>query len=476
LLSEDVKINATLRHVGTVSGVYTLGCLFGALGVTQLANRIGRRRSLIISAIVAAAGLIIEGSSFSLGQLIAGRIIAGFGNGGINTIVPVWQSEVTKPRNRGLNVVLLGTFVGSGIALISWVNFGLSFIQDTEVAWRLPIILPVIFPLQLLAFTMSFPESPRWLISQGRIEEARESMVILAEKGDVNDEVIDIEINAITQALGESSNSERGFIDLFKPGRQRLFYRWCLAVLVNLLAQMTGANAVTYYGTTIFKESLGLAPRTASLLNAVVLTYKILGAVVSFLIIDRVGRQTLFMVSGAGMAVAMSGMAGTVWAINNAYTFGASAAATFFMFLYFTFYPVGFQGPNFLYGAEIAPQDLRIHIAASGTAAHWLFNFVIAEITPIAIVQIGWRYYIVFAAISASIVVLAYFFFPETKGRSLEEMDILFSEPKHWYQVAAFSHVMKRSALADLENNGNLKAAHEFEHSEVAVEQGKEEA
>jgi sugar porter (SP) family MFS transporter len=459
--------NATLRHVGTVSGVYTLGCFFGALGITQLGNRIGRRKSLLVGAVLAAIGLIIEASSFTLAQLIVGRIIAGVGNGGVNTIVPVWQSEVSKPKNRGLNVVLLGTFVGSGIAIISWINYGTSFHQTQEFAWRLPIILPVIFPLQLLVFTMSFPESPRWLISKGRTAEAREALIILAGKGNTDDEAIDIEINAIAQVLREASDTQRGFRDLFKKGPQRLFYRFSLAIGVNILAQMTGANAVTYYGTTIFRESLGLAPEKASLLNACVLTYKILGAVVGFLIIDRVGRQPLFMVSGAGMAVAMSGLAGTVWAINNRPSFGVSAAATFFMFLYFTFYPVGFQGPNFLYGAEIAPQDLRIHIAASGTAAHWLFNFVIAEITPIAIVNIGWRYYIVFASISASIVGIAYFFFPETKGRSLEEMDVLFSEPKHWYQVAAFSHVMKRSALADLENEASLKTAQTYEHEEV---------
>lgn len=457
-----------MGYLGTVVAIYTLGCLFGALGITQVGNRIGRRRSLIAAAVVATIGIVIQASSYSLGQLIVGRIISGLGNGGVNAIVPVWLSECTKPKSRGKNVVVLGIFIASGIALAGWVNFGLSFVRNNEVAWRLPLALPLIFTFMLMAFTMSFPESPRWLITKGKIEEARQSLVELAGSGHVNHEAIELEIRTLSSLIYEgNAESERGFKHFFQPGPQRLFYRLCLAIAVNFCAQMTGANVISYYGTTIFKESLGLPSEKAALLNAGVLTWKIFAATSAFLTVDRLGRKPLFMIAGAGMGISMAGLAGTVWAIDFRYTFGASVAATFFLFLYMAFFPLGFLGANFLYGAEIAPQDLRIYLASVGTATHWLFNFVIAEITPIAFVTITWRYYIVYAVIGAAVVPLVYFLFPETKGKSLEEMDQLFSEPAHFWQVPAYSKRMQTTELTRLENEEKLDEGSiaEIEHA-----------
>lgn len=433
----------------------------GALGVTQLGNRIGRRKSLIVAAATATVGLIIQASSYSLGQLIVGRIIAGIGNGGVNATVPVWQSECTKPKSRGKHVTILGIAMASGIALGGWVNFGFSFINEDEVAWRFPLALPLLFTFILMAFTFSFPESPRWLISKGLNEAARDAMISLANKEHVNHEAIDIEINIISNIFREGSVSKRGFRDFFKREPRRLFYRLCLAVAVNFCAQMTGPNVISFYGTTIFKESLGLPAEKSALLNAGVLTFKIVSATVACLTVDRLGRKPLFIAAGLGMGCCMAGMAGTVWAIDNRYTYGSSVAATFFLFLYMVFLPLGFVANNFLYSAEIAPQDLRIYLAAVGTATHWLFAFVIAEITPIAFATISWRYYIVYAVIGVSVAPMVYFLFPETKGRSLEEMDRLFSEPSHWWKVPQFARTME-SKLAYLENEENLKVAEEY--------------
>lgn len=105
---------------------------------------------------------------------------------------------------------------------------------------------------------------------------------------------------------------------------------------------------------------------------------------------------------------------------------------------------MGFLGANFLYSAEIAPQDLRIHLAAIGTATHWLFNFVIAEITPVAFATIGWRYYVVYAVIGFFVAGIVVMFFPEMRGRGLEEMDGLFGEPGRWGEVNAYAKTMGR--------------------------------
>ncbi|PWY80857.1 general substrate transporter [Aspergillus sclerotioniger CBS 115572] len=427
---------------GTVVAIYTIGCLIGSLGITQVGNRLGRRKSLIIAAVIAAIGQIIQSSSFSLGQLVVGRVISGIGNGGVNAVVPVWQSECTAPKSRGKNVVIIGIFIASGVAAAGWVNVGFSFINTSEVAWRFPLAVPVVFTLMIMSFTPFFPESPRWLISKGRLAEAHEVMRKLS-RDDTNEEVIRAEINNISSLLQQTSQSERGFIDLLKPGPQRLLYRMCLAIGINFCAQMTGANVISYYGSTIFKESLGLGEKKAALLNAGVLTWKIVAATSAYLTVDRYGRKPLFISAGLGMGLSMAGLAGSVWAIDHRDTFGASVAATFFLFSFMAFFPLGFLGANFLYSAEIAPQDLRIHLAAIGTATHWLFNFVIAEISPIALVTIRWKYYIVYAVVGVGVAVLVYFLFPETNCRSLEEMDELFSDPDHWWQVPGYARGLR---------------------------------
>lgn len=440
--------------------VYTLGCLVGALAVAPVGNRIGRRKSLLVAAAVASVGIILQASAHGLSQLLVGRVISGIGNGGVNSVVPVWQSECTKPKNRGKNVVVVGIFITSGIALAGWVNVGLSHVDEREIAWRLPLALPLIFTSMLLTFTMFFPESPRWLISKGRIAEARQSMIELNSGRHAEPESIDAEISLILSLVQtDSAQPELGFRDFFRCGPQRLFYRLFLAVAVNFCAQMTGANVISYYGTRIFKQSLHMPDSEAALLNAGVLTWKIVAAASAFLTVDRLGRKPLFMIACGGMSLSMAGLAGTAWAINNGpNSFGASVGATFFLFLYMAFFPLGFVGANFLYGAEIAPQALRIHLASVGTATHWLFNFVIAEITPVAFVTITWRYYIVYAVIGAVSIPLVYFLFPETKGLSLEDMDRLFSDPARFWQVPSYARKLKSSTAAEIENEGKVVA------------------
>lgn len=455
---------------GTVVAIYTLGCLIGALGIARIANRIGRRPSLIVGAVIAALGMIIQATSFSLAQLVVGRIISGVGNGAINAVVPVWQSECSAPKNRGKNVVILGAFVATGVAAAGWVNYGLSSISSHEVAWRLPLALPVAFALMLIASTMLFPESPRWLIMKGKIEDARRSISCLAVGNQADPEAVELELATLTSTIRiEGQQPSRGYLDLVRRDGQRLRYRLCLAIGINFCAQMTGANVISYYGTTIFKESLQLPSQRAALLNAGVLTWKIAAAISAYLTVDRLGRKPLFMIAGAGMGASMAGLAGTVWAIDNHPSSGAGVAATFFLFLFMAFFPLGFLAANFLYSAEIAPQDLRIHLASIGTATHWLFNFVIAEITPIAFVSIKWRYYIVYAVIGAFVVPLVYFLFPETKGKSLEEMNALFSEPEHFWQVPAFSRQMKAESRNEIGHSEKVEdcKAETVEHSKA---------
>lgn len=123
------------------------------------------------------------------------------------------------------------------------------------------------------------------------------------------------------------------------------------------------------------------------------------------------------------MGISMLGLALTVSHLERP---GAGAVATVFLFAFMFFFPLGFLGSNYLYTTEIAPQDLRVHYSAIGTGSHWLFNFVIAEITPIAFANIGYKYYIVFVCTGLFVPILVYFLFPETNQRSVDEIEKIF--------------------------------------------------
>jgi MFS family permease len=196
------------------------------------------------------------------------------------------------------------------------------------------------------------------------------------------------------------------------------------------------------------------------------LTWKIFAASLAYYFVDRAGRKPLFMIAGGGMGLAMTCLAITVSQIDK--SSAAGPVAVVFLFMYMAFFPIGFLGANFLYSSEIAPQHLRIHLSAVGTAAHWLFNFVIAEVTPVAFASIGYRYYIVYACIGFSVIPLVYFLFPETNGRSLEDMDKIFSQPEHWWQIAPSARKMNIDEMARIENGeeNSISSDDKYKHSE----------
>ena len=178
----------------------------------------------------------------------------------------------------------------------------------------------------------------------------------------------------------------------------------------------------------IFQQGLGMDGETSRILSGGALTWKFLSCFVAFFTIDRFGRRKLFMFSGAGMASCMLALAvASSYPKSNT---AAQIASAFFVFAFNFFIPIGFLGANFLYCAEVAPTRLRVAMSGISTANHWLWNFVVNMATPVAIETIGWKYYLVFLCISATIIPTVWFFFPETMGRSLEELEMMFSEGK----------------------------------------------
>lgn len=428
----EKQSNSTLQ--GFVVATFTIGALIGSLSCSYTGDKFGRRNVIFVAAICTLIGEILECSSFSLAQLIVGRVIVGLGVGQLSSIVPVWQSETSGAKNRGRHVVLDGLFICVGYVLESWINLGFWEFKSGPVTWRPPIAIAIVFSLVLMGAIYFLPESPRWLLMKGRSQEA--TAVISALRGHSEDSVeVRAEVAGVEHSLEETSKGGAVKIsDIFTMGEDKLFYRFMLCILLQFYQQMSGSNLISVYATILFQENLGLGTEISRALSGGALTWKFLSSFLGFICIDRFGRRAVFIISGIGMSSCMIALAvSTSFPADNK---AAQIVAGCFIYLYNTFVPIGFLGANFLYTTEIAPMRLRMAMSSISTANHWLWNFVVVMVTPVALNSIHWQYYIVYAVIAACIPVTVYFLFPETMGRNLEEIDLMFRQsPSMWATV-----------------------------------------
>ena len=423
---------------GTVVALFTVGGIFGSLSCIYLGDKLGRRRVIFIAAALTIVGSILMATSFHFAQFIVARVVLGLGTGGYLATVPVWQSEISKPSKRGAHVVTDGIFLGVGASLALWIDFGCYFVQHSSVSWRFPLAFQVLPLLMVMIFITFLPESPRWLVKKGRLEEARQILAAL-DALDPNAESITEDIRDIQLSL--SLCGTLSWQAMLTMGQQRLLHRTVLAAMGQIFQQLCGINLISMYATTIFEQNLGMSPVKARILAASMCLMQPFGGYLAFFTIDRLGRRPLMLWSAAGMGICMAILAGTT---STAHNTGALVVAVIFLFVFQFIFTVGYAGLTFLYATEVAPLQLRAAISAVSTAAVWVFNFLLAEVTPIGFNTISYRYYIVFAVLNAAIVPTVYFFFPETSGRSLEEIDEIFMRSKSIWDPPKIARTLPR--------------------------------
>ncbi|KAF3000951.1 hypothetical protein E8E13_009067 [Curvularia kusanoi] len=416
--------NGDASHTATIQaitvGAYTLGCFFGAVATIWLGNMLGRKKTIFIGSIIMIIGATIQTASFSLAQLIVGRWITGFGNGMNTSTVPTWQSETSKPHRRGQMVMIEGSLIVFGVMLSYWLDLGFSFLEPSSIAWRFPIGFQIILAIFILILIPGLPESPRWLVLKGRDDEAWEVLAALSDLPKEDKKIV-AELQAVKDVVFEMSRG--GFRECFKTNRNRNFHRTVLAYVNQMFQQISGINLVTYYAATIFEGSLGLSPFLSRLLAACNGTEYWIASWIAIFTIERFGRRGLMLFGAVGMSVSMAILAGTTSNVGNK---ACALIATVMLFVFNSFFAVGWLGMTWLYPAEITPLSIRAPANAIATTANWAFNFMVVMVTPVAFANIQWRTYIIFAVINAAMVPSVYFFFPETAGRSLEEMDEIF--------------------------------------------------
>jgi len=229
---------------GAVVAMFTIGALLGAFSCSWFGDKLGRRKMIFLAACLTLVGEILQCSSFHIAQFIVGRFILGWGIGQLSATVPVWQSECSGTKNRGAHTVLDGCFISLGYLLESWINLGFYEVDFLPVQWRIPLVFPIFVSIVLMSTVFLIPESPRWLCRKGRGEQARANLARFRGLPQ-EDPVVANEIGGIELALEETGHSAASMKDIFTMGKDKLFYRFSLCILLQLLQQMCGRYVTT---------------------------------------------------------------------------------------------------------------------------------------------------------------------------------------------------------------------------------------
>lgn len=409
-----------------------------------LGDLLGRRPIIWIGTVIMVIGATIQCSSFGLAQLIVGRIITGVGNGMHTATIPVWQSECSPPHKRGMLVMIEGLLITGGICMAYWIDFAFYWLDPSSrygentatitkyipsdfphrsAAWRVPIAWQILLCIPTF-ITIWMPESPRWLLLKGRDDEARQVMAALDEL-ELDDPEIEVKVKEIKDSLEASAGGGVG--DLFIQGKEKNFHRATLGFVNQMFQQISGINLITYYAGTIFQNNIGMSALVARIVAACNGTEYFLASFIAVWTIERFGRRKLMLFGATGMSISMAILAACTSpaalkpdAAGKTTNHGPAYAAAVFLFVFNSFFAIGWLGMTWLYPAEITPLSIRASANGLSTAANWIFNFMVVLITPIAFANIGYRTYIIFAVINAAMVVATYFIFPETRHRSLE--------------------------------------------------------
>lgn len=443
----EIDSTSGLPHTGLNKGLMTglleLGAFLGAFQSGFLADRFSRKRTIGIGAIWFIVGSILQTTAFSYGHLTAGRFIGGVGIGLLSSTAPMYISEISPPNCRGAFLVLEGSSIVIGVVVMFYITYGTQYIPNSW-CFRLPFLLQITPCVILVIGLWLLPYSPRWQVQVGRDQEALESLCRLrklpATDPRIQAEWITMRADAIqarevvvathprlvnsTGFAGELKLELAGWVDLFRPG---VLNRTIIGIFLMLFQQFQGINALVYYSPTLFGE-LGLDTKLQIDLSGVLNIIQMIATCSAFFLLDRVGRKPPLIFGSIGNACSHFIVAGLIGKYQGKWDDHPAAAWTGVAFiLYFMFsFGIGWSPVPWAIPAEISATSRRAKTVGLSVIANWLFNFIIGLITPPMIASIKYGTFIFFGAFSFMSLFWTIFFCPETKGKTLEDMDILF--------------------------------------------------
>ncbi|KAL9947697.1 hypothetical protein D7B24_007088 [Verticillium nonalfalfae] len=442
-------VGHTGSQLGLVMAIYTGGTTTGSVFSGFIVDTFGRRMGMATGAIFIIIGSIVQASSTTLAAFIGGRFIVGFGVPQCTTAAPMYIVEMAFPTWRGLAGGLynvLGWYIGSLTA--SWSCYGLANIQG-NMSWRIPYIIQAIPATIVVVLAFFIPESPRWLFGKGRNAQAKKVLVKYHGNGNDDSAVVRLECEEIQYSVETNAELRDGkwwdYGVLFRTAASR--YRMWLIFLISTFSQFTGGAVISYYLPTILQTVGITSPRQQLLMNGLNTVFSFCGGIVGSFFVDRVGRRPLLLwgVFLTGLIyVPINVLAGLA---DGNIERASGYAFIGMMFLYGIVSSFCWTPLQALYPAEVLSTDIRGKGLAANNLIAGLFGFINLYAIPTGLENIGWRMYTILLSLHVVHWVLMWFVSVETMGRSLEELEEIFNDPKPVQRSKQFNKVVVGSGV-----------------------------
>lgn len=433
-------------EIGTMVAILEIGALVSSLLVGHVGDLIGRRKSILYGSLVFIFGGLIQTFTTGLASMIIGRLISGVGVGFLSTIVPVYQSEISPPHNRGklACIEFTGNIVGYSSSV--WVDYASSYIES-DLSWRLPLFIQCIMGALLFLGSFIIVETPRWLLDHDHDDEGMLVIANLHGGGDIHHPRARQEFKEIKESvLLQRLEGERSYYQMWKRYKRRVL----IAMSSQMFAQLNGINVISYYAPLVFEQA-GWVGRQAILMTGINSLVYILSTIPPWYVADRWGRRIILMSGALVMAVALSLISYFMY-LSLSYT---PQAVVILVIIYNAFFGYSWGPIPWLYPPEILPLNVRAKGASLSTASNWLFNFIVGEATPILQEYITWRLYLIHSFSCVCSFICVYFMYPETMGVNLEDMGSLFGD-KSIYSGASSSASSMVNGYNPLSNGNGI--------------------
>lgn len=433
---------STLGFFGAANAI---GGVIPFIFLGWIGDVLGRRVPTALGSIVIITGVLIEFFATSLDMYIGGKIVLGFGSSLIQMGAPVLVTELSHPKERVQITTFYNTSIVLGYVIGAWATFGCYRIQS-QWAWRLPTLIQIIPSVYQGALIFFCPESPRWLIAKGRVDEARAILVKYHGECDPNSELVEFECAEIQQVIAQEAEANMTWKEFFSsiPNLKRISLCFATAVF----SQSSGNLLVSNYLTQILKDTGLKTEYEITLVNGMVTLWQYIVAIAVTLLIDRFKRRFFFVTGSAGVLVTF-----VVWTIASQQyiekgSLPAGRLVLACIFFFQAFYTLAWTNLIVTYPLEIVTYQMR-----AKTWAFVLLTIQVASIfggyvNPIGLANIGWKFYIYYCVWVAIIFLIVYFFFVETAGPTLEELTYLF-EGKDTKMHMTHQIEAKREAMHD---------------------------
>jgi SP family arabinose:H+ symporter-like MFS transporter len=407
----ETKFQLSPAMTGWAASSAIWGCVFGALTAGYASDRWGRKTILIITSILFAISAIGSALPENLTQFVLARFIGGVGVGAASMLSPLYISEIAPANKRGMLVTLYQLAIVIGINLIYFINLQIAGLGDdtwnTENGWRYMLGSEII-PALLFMITLFFvPESPRWLAGKGKDKDALKTLNRI--NGQEKARII---FNEIKETLKEEKGTIR---ELFAPGLRTAMI---VGLFLALFSQITGINAIIYYAPEIFK-SVGFGTDSALLQTVIIGFTNTVFTFVAIRFIDQVGRRKLLLWGVTGMIICLIGV-GVVFQ----YDMSSGGLLLFFIMGFIASFASSLGPIPWVIISEIFPTKTRGIAMSFATLTLWIGVVLVTQLTPVLLDTLGGAgTFWIFACNGILLLIFTYKMIPETKGKTLEEIE-----------------------------------------------------